>query len=163
MLVLNQSYEPISVCSVKKALLLLFLTKAEMVECREGIALQSMNALYPFPSVIRLSSYIRVPYKKVELSRKNILRRDNFRCQYCGSHTHPLTLDHIQPRSRGGRDSWENLVAACIPCNNRKGSRTPDEAGMKLASIPRKPNHIVFLKHFMGKVEEPWKPYLFVD
>jgi 5-methylcytosine-specific restriction endonuclease McrA len=103
-----------------------------------------------------------VPYRRVELSRKNILRRDGFRCQYCGSHSHPLTLDHVIPKSRGGGDAWENLVAACIPCNNRKGSRTPEEAGLRLLSYPRKPNHIVFLSHFMGKVDEPWKQYLFI-
>ena len=163
MLVLNQGYEPVSVCTVKKALLLCFLSKAELVEKRSGMTIHTMNIAYPFPSVIRLQSYIRIPFKKIELSRKNILRRDAFRCQYCGSHAHPLTLDHIIPRSRGGGESWENLISACVPCNNRKGNRTPEEAGMRLLTIPRKPNHIVFLKHFMGKVDEPWKPYLFID
>lgn len=162
-LVLNQSYEPISVCSVKKALLLLFLSKAEMVEERAGVHIHSVGHIYPYPSVIRLQAYIRVPYKKVELSRKNILRRDSFRCQYCGTHTAPLTIDHIQPRSRGGMDSWENLTTACIPCNNKKGNRTPEEANLRLQNKPRRPNHIVFMKHFMGKVEDPWRPYLFVD
>jgi 5-methylcytosine-specific restriction endonuclease McrA len=161
-LVLNQGYEPISVCSVKKAFMLMYLSKAELVEYRPGSALKSIRSSFPYPSVIRLQSYIRVPYKRVDLSRKNILRRDGFRCQYCGSHSHPLTLDHIIPKSRGGGDSWENLVAACIPCNNRKGSRTPEEAGLRLLSPPRKPNHIVFLSHFMGKVEEHWKQYLFI-
>ncbi len=162
-LVLNQSYEPISVCSVRKAFMLVYLSKAELVETRNGSTISTIRHCYPYPSVIRLQSFIRVPYKKVELSRKNILRRDSFRCQYCGSQSHPLTLDHVIPRSRGGNDTWENLVAACIPCNNRKGNRTPEEANMRLQIIPRKPNHIVFLKHFMGKVDEPWKPYLFFD
>lgn len=161
-LVLNQGYEPISVCSVKKAFMLMYLSKAELVEHRSGVTIKSMRTAYPFPSVIRLQSYIRVPYKRVELSRKNIMRRDSFRCQYCGSHSHPLTLDHVIPKSRGGGDVWENLVAACIPCNNRKGSRTPEEAGLRLLSTPRKPNHIVYLSHFMGKVDEPWKQYLFI-
>ncbi|MCS7000627.1 MAG: HNH endonuclease [Bacteroidota bacterium] len=160
-LVLNQSYEPILICSVKKALLLLFLNKAELVESRNGAVIRSVRAAYPFPSVIRLHAYIHLPYKKVELSRRNILRRDGFACQYCGTRSAPLTIDHVIPRSRGGNDTWENLVTACIPCNNRKGNRTPEEAGMRLRSVPRKPNHIVFLRNFMGTIEQEWRPYLF--
>lgn len=162
-LVLNQGYEPISICSVKKALLLLLLDKAELVEARNGSVIRTVQRVYPFPSVIRLQSYIRVPYKKVELSRRNILRRDGFACQYCGTRSAPLTIDHVIPRSRGGTDTWENLVTACIPCNNRKGNRTPEEAGMRLRSIPRKPNHIIFLRNFSGSIEEEWRPYLFAD
>ena len=162
-LVLNQSYEPISVCSAKKAFLLIFLLKADPVAEREDRVLRSVNATYPYPSVIRLSSYIRVRFKNVELSRRNILRRDNNQCQYCGKITTPLTLDHIIPRSRGGMDTWDNLVTACIRCNNRKGNQTPEEAGIKLAKQPRKPHHVIFLKNFMGKVDEAWKPYLFLD
>ncbi|MFN8358474.1 MAG: HNH endonuclease [Candidatus Kapaibacterium sp.] len=137
--------------------------KAEVVVERENRTLRSVYASYPFPSVIRLSAYIRVPFKKIELSRKNILRRDNYRCQYCGSSSTPLTLDHIIPKSRGGSESWENLVAACVKCNNRKGSRTPEEAQMKLLSIPKRPHHIIFIKQFMDGADENWKPYLFID
>lgn len=162
-LVLNQSYEPISVCSAKKALLLLFLTKAEMVEKRASLAVRSIRETYAYPSVIRLSAYLRVPFKKVELSRKNILRRDGFHCMYCGDHHPPLTVDHIIPRSRGGADVWENLVCACVKCNNRKGSRTPEEAGIRLLTIPRKPHHVLFLKHYAGRVDDTWRPYLFMD
>lgn len=162
-LVLNQSYEPISICSTRKALLLLLLTKAEVVEQRPSYSIRSVRASFPFPSVIRLSAYLRVPYKKIELSRKNILRRDAFRCQYCGRGGAPLTIDHVIPRSRGGEDQWENLVCACIHCNNKKGNRTPDEAHMRLRSVPRKPHHILFLKHYLGAVDETWRPYLFMD
>ena len=162
-LVLNQGYEPVSVCSVKKALILTLLTKAEVIEERKGRIVHSVRHSHQFPSVIRLSAYIRIPHKRVELSRKNILRRDGHRCQYCGSTTALLTLDHIFPRSRGGPETWENLVCACIRCNNRKGSRTPEEANMKLLSAPRRPHHVVFLKHFMGTVDDNWKPYLFMD
>ncbi|MCX7930160.1 MAG: HNH endonuclease [Chlorobi bacterium] len=163
MLVLNQSYEPISICSVRKAFLLLLLNKAELVEVRGECVIRSVRAAYPFPSVIRLQSFIRVPYKKVELTRRNILRRDGFSCQYCGTRSAPLTIDHVVPRSRGGNDTWENLVTACVPCNNRKGNRTPEEASMRLRNIPRKPSHIVFLRNFMGSVEMEWRPYLFAD
>ncbi|RPI69214.1 MAG: HNH endonuclease [Ignavibacteriae bacterium] len=162
-LVLNQSYEPISVCSAKKALLLLFLTKAEMVEHRSSIIVRSVRESYPYPSVIRLSAYLRLPFKKIELSRKNILRRDGFQCMYCGERKPPLTVDHIIPRSRGGTDQWENLVCACIKCNNRKGSRTPEEANMILKTQPRKPHHVLFLKQHAGNVDETWRPYLFMD
>ncbi|GMV52998.1 MAG: HNH endonuclease [Chlorobi bacterium] len=162
-LVLNQSYEPISVCSAHKALRLLFLTKAEMVEQKSSQAIRSVYLTYPFPSVIRLSTYLCVPFKKIELSRKNILRRDGFTCMYCGDRRLPLTIDHVIPRSRGGVEQWENLVCACVKCNNRKGSRTPEEAGMKLVRQPKKPNHVVFLKHYVGVVDDTWRPYLFMD
>ncbi len=162
-LILNQSYEPISVCSTKKALLLLFLMKAEIVEERSNHAVRTVRDRYPFPSVIRLSAYLRVPFRKIELSRKNILRRDGYRCQYCGTTTSPLTVDHVIPRSRGGADSWENLTCACVKCNNKKGNRTPDEARMRLLSVPKKPHHVLFLKHYLGKVDEAWRPYLFMD
>lgn len=162
-LILNQSYEPISVCSAKKALMLLFLTKAEMVEQRTSQVIRTVRSNYPFPSVIRLCAYLRVPFRKIELSRKNIFRRDGMRCQYCGTQHPPLTVDHVIPRSRGGNDTWENLTTACIRCNNRKGNRTPDEADMRLLAPPKKPHHVLFLKHNLGKVDETWRPYLFMD
>ena len=161
---LNQGYEPISICSIKKAIILLFLTKAEMVEVKRGKFIHSVSRAYPYPSVIRLSALIRVPFKKIELSRKNILRRDNYRCQYCGCRAvGELTIDHIVPRSRAGTDSWENLVAACVKCNNKKGNRTLEEAGFKLLNQPRRPHHLLFLKQYMGRVEDSWKPFLFMD
>lgn len=162
-LVLNQSYEPISICSTKKALLLLFLFKADVVEVHESRLLRSVRESYPCPSVIRLCAYLRVPYRKIELSRKNILRRDGFKCQYCGTTAPTLTVDHIIPRSRGGSDQWDNLTTACVSCNNRKGNRTPDEANMKLLTPAKKPHHVMFLKHYVGKVDETWRPYLFMD
>lgn len=162
-LVLNQSYEPISVCSAKKALLLMFLSKAELIEQRPMASVRTVRQHYPFPSVIRLCAYLRIPFKKIELSRKNILRRDGHRCQYCGTTSPPLTVDHIIPRSRGGGDQWENLVCACIHCNNKKGNRTPEEANMRLATVPRRPHHVQFLKHYVGKVDDTWRPYLFMD
>jgi len=105
--------------------------------------------------------FVRVPYKKIILSRKNIVRRDNHKCQYCGS-TVNLTVDHIIPKSRGGEDTWENLVAACVKCNNKKGFRTPEEAKMNLRTKPKKPSHITFIKNFVGNIEDNWKPYLYM-
>jgi len=162
-LVLNQNYEPLSVCNVKKAIMLLFLRKAELIEASNGKVIRSVSLTMPFPSVVRLSSFVRIPYKKIILSRKNILRRDGHRCQYCGRGDVPLTLDHIHPRSKGGEDSWENLVAACVKCNNKKGDSNPDEAGMSLLRVPMKPNHVTFLRHFVGSLDDRWKPYLFMN
>jgi 5-methylcytosine-specific restriction endonuclease McrA len=104
-----------------------------------------------------------VPYKKVVLTRKNILRRDSYKCAYCGRSDLPLTIDHVIPKSRGGNDSWENLVCACTTCNNKKGDRTLEEANMILHSRPFKPSHIMFIKHVVGKLDENWKPYLYLS
>src|SRR5207249_4416187 len=120
-LILNQNYEPMSVCNVKKAIVLLYLGKAELIEAHNGRLVRSVSAAMPFPSIVRLSVYIHIPYKKIILSRKNILRRDSHRCQYCGSGDRSLTVDHVIPKSKLGEDTWENLVTACVECNNRKG------------------------------------------
>lgn len=124
--------------------------------------LRSPTTSMPFPSIIRLDRYIHVQHKRVMLSRKNILRRDNHKCQYCGRSDLPLTIDHLIPKSKGGQDTWENLVAACIKCNNKKGDRTLEEAKMTLIRKPFRPSHIMFLKNFVGQVDERWKPYLYL-
>ncbi len=137
--------------------------KAEMVAQRQNAFVRSINFRMPQPSVIKLGNYIRVPFKTIELSRKNILRRDDNRCHYCGKKSLEMTIDHIIPKSRGGMDSWENLITACIRCNNRKGNRTPEEANMPLLARPKKPNHILFIRQSMGALDENWKPFLFMD
>jgi 5-methylcytosine-specific restriction endonuclease McrA len=152
-----------SVCNVKKAVILLYLGKAELIETNGSEVLRSISLTMPFPSIVRLSVYIRVPYKKIILSRKNILRRDGHRCQYCSRGDTTLTVDHIIPKSMGGEDTWENLVTACVECNNRKGSRTAEKAHMPLLRKPIKPNHVTFIRHFVGQVDECWKPYLFMN
>ncbi len=162
-LILNQSYEPMSVINVKKAIVLLYLGKAELIESHEGRAVHSVYSAMPFPSIVKLSMYVKVPYKRIILSRKNILRRDGHRCQFCGRSDLTLTIDHVMPISRGGEDSWENLVCACVKCNNRKGDRTPDEAAMPLIRRPMRPNHVSFISHFVARMDERWKPYLFLQ
>jgi 5-methylcytosine-specific restriction endonuclease McrA len=161
-LILNGNYEPLAVASVEKAIVLLYLEKAELVSALHSRTVRSTSMSMPFPSVIRLSTYIRVPFKRVILSRKNILRRDGHRCQYCGLMGVTLTVDHIMPKSRGGEDSWENLVSACLRCNNMKGSQTPDEAHMALMHRPIRPNHVTFLRQFIGRIDKDWEPYLFM-
>ena len=162
-LVLNNSYEPLSICSIRKAFILLYLGKAEPVVNDERKILQSVSREYPWPSVIRINRFIKLPYKKVILTRKNILRRDSFKCSYCGRSDIPLTVDHVFPKARGGDDTWENLITACTVCNNRKGDRTPEEANMKLLSRPFKPSHILFIKNVVSRLDERWKPYLYLS
>ncbi len=161
-LVLNQSYEPISICTPRKAILLLLLGKAEMIAPRADKYIRTSSSKYQFPSIIRLNNFVQVPYRHIEMSRKNIMKRDEYSCQYCGRKGN-LTIDHVIPKSRGGPESWENLVAACHPCNSKKGNRTPDEAKMPLLRKPRRPSHIVFFKQFMGSSELEWKQFLFAD
>lgn len=160
-LVLNRDYSALSICSVQRAIVLVHLHKAEMVEAQPGRFVRSTSVKHPWPSIVRLNLYVRVPYRRTLLSRKNVLRRDQHRCQYCASHDR-LTIDHVLPKSRGGKDSWENLVAACVPCNNRKGNRTPEEAGMTLAREPFRPSYVMFIRDFVGQMEDCWKPYLFL-
>ena len=162
-LVLNQDYRALSVCSVERALVLVFLQKADLIAADDDRVVRSARARFPWPSIVRLRRYKRVPYKRVMISRKNVLRRDRFTCQYCGVRE-KLTIDHVHPKSRGGRDTWANLVAACVDCNNRKGNRTPKEAGMTLARDPFTPSHVMFIRDFVGHtlLSDTWKPYLFL-
>lgn len=160
-LVLNQNYEPIAVCNAKKAVILIYLGKAEIIEHLDG-EIRSVSFSMPFPSVVRLQIYIYKPYTPVILSRKNILRRDRYTCQYCGKNTLPQTVDHIIPKNFGGKHTWDNLVCACLRCNNRKGNRTPDQAGIKLLKKPLKPSKLFFLQFYIEKPPETWRPYLFL-
>ena len=160
-LVLNQDYRALSVCSVERAVVLLFLRKVELVHAREDRVLHSARARHPWPSIVRLKVYVHVPYKRIMISRKNVLRRDGHSCQYCRSRDR-LTIDHVLPKSRGGKDTWENLVAACVPCNNRKGNRTPEEAGMTLLRKPFRPSHVMFIRDYIGRLDDQWKPYLYL-
>jgi len=163
-LVLNASYEPINVCAARRALVLVLKGVASAEETSAGMFHSARHSLR-VPSVIRLLEYRRIPHQTRALSRKNILMRDRYTCQYC-HRTLPaseLTLDHVVPRSRGGETSWENLVACCHHCNNRKGNRTPDEAAMRLARSPR-PFSLHTSRHLMrllAKSDEQWRKYLF--
>lgn len=163
-LVLNASYEPINICAARRALVLILKGVAQPEEFCPTL-LHSARHTLNLPSVIRLLEYRRIPHQTRALSRKNILMRDRYTCQYCLS-TMPsgeLTLDHVVPRSRHGETTWENLVACCHHCNNRKGSRTPEEAGMKLARQPR-PFSLHTSRHLMrllGRSDEKWRKYLF--
>jgi 5-methylcytosine-specific restriction endonuclease McrA len=158
-LVLNASYEPLNITSWRRAVVLLLKEKAEQVE-HNGKAVYSG---FPLPTVIRLRHYVRVPYKDIPLTRRNILHRDGHACQYCGARGEDLTLDHVLPRSRGGKDTWENMVTACVRCNVKKGNRTPNEATMLLNRSPRKPYSSLYFeltKHLRGGGNQEWRKYV---
>jgi 5-methylcytosine-specific restriction endonuclease McrA len=163
-LVLNASYEPINICAARRAVVLILKGVASAEELAPS-HIHSARRAIPVPSVIRLLEYRRIPHQTRALSRKNILMRDRYTCQYCHK-TLPsgeMTLDHVIPRSRAGETTWENLVACCHPCNNRKGSRTPEEAGIRLLRPPR-PFSLHTSRHLMrllGRSDDQWRKYLF--
>ncbi len=161
-LVLNQNYEPMSVCSARRAIVLLYLEKAEMIE-RNHDVIHSVTRSIPLPSIVRLSRMIHVPQKRVMMNRKNIIKRDNHQCQYCGTMDGSVTVDHVIPKGRGGQDTWENLVCACVKCNTKKRNRTPKEADMLLMRKPKKPGYLYFIQHLVGVPDNRWKPYLFMS
>ncbi len=158
-LILNFDYTPVSICSVQRAFLLIFLDKAELIEANAIHSFHTVSRTFPMPSVIRLSRYINIPFKGVVLTRENVFRRDGYRCQYCGTNR-DLTLDHLVPRARGGKTTWDNLVTACKRCNSIKGDFTPEKAGLQLIAKPFRPSYVMFLKDISNGTYEEWKPYL---
>lgn len=160
---LNQNYEPLTICSARRAIVLLFQGKAEMIETADGLKIRTVSEAYSLPSVVRLWQYRRVPHKKILLSRKNIIVRDNHQCQYCGTVRGEMTIDHVKPKRLKGADTWENMVCACMRCNNRKGDRTPEQADMKLLRKPKRPSHITFIQRHIGAEDQRWRQYLFMD
>ena len=161
-LMLNQNYEPLSITSARRAVVLLFQGKAEMIETADGLKIRSISKAYSLPSVVRLWQYKKVPFKRIMLTRKNVITRDGNRCQYCGTSKGPMTVDHIIPKTMGGTESWENLVCSCSKCNNKKGDRTPQRSQMKLLKRPTRPTYITFIQR-NHSVDDRWKPYLFLD
>ena len=160
-LVLNQNYEPLNVCRVRRAVVLIYDGKAEMLEDGTGF-IHSASEAFSVPSVIRLAYMIKRPRPKRKLTRIEIFNRDHYTCQYCGQETRQLTLDHVIPRSQNGKHTWENIVSACIPCNRRKAGRTPQEAGMKLINHPSLPhnNLLFYIPYHYLKTQQQWQKYL---
>ena len=158
-LVLNASYEPLNVTTVRRAHVLVFKGKAEVIE-ELGQPLRSATGSFPWPHVIRLVQYVRVPRTvQRKISRRALFARDGWRCVYCGS-SGRLTLDHVVPRSRGGDSVWENVVTSCAPCNLRKGDRLLHEASMELRARPRPPAPVLFIRLAAPKIPDGWQPYL---
>ena len=168
-LLLNASYQPEGVIDVVRAFLLVWKGSAQTVEVDSELVLRSQHTTHAVPSVIRLVHYVDVRKRRRESGKQRfrIFVRDGFRCQYCSKKFAPalLTLDHIMPRSRGGSDEPENLAASCIPCNQRKGNRTPDEARMPLLATPSALRYGLdraMLSHY-AETRTEWRPYLFLD
>jgi 5-methylcytosine-specific restriction endonuclease McrA len=159
-LVLNQNYEPLNVCNARRAFVLVDRGKAEVIEHGEG-ALRSAFHAFPLPSVIRLIYMIRRPRPQMRLTRREVFVRDHYTCQYCGKQTKDLTIDHVVPRHRGGKHTWDNLVSACRSCNHRKAGSTPAEAKMKLFKEPARPpasSYYVFC-HYL-EAQEEWRKFI---
>jgi 5-methylcytosine-specific restriction endonuclease McrA len=159
-LVLNASYEPLNVCTVRRAVVLVLKQKAEMLE-RGTRRLRSESMTLDQPVVIRLVEYVRVPRdgSRRRITRRAVFARDSWTCQYCGRTTH-LTVDHVMPRSRGGASDWENIVTSCAPCNRRKGDRTPVEIDMHPRRKPKAPGPTVFIRVAAPVVPPAWQQYL---
>jgi 5-methylcytosine-specific restriction endonuclease McrA len=158
-LVLNAGYEPLGVVSFKRALVLVMNQKATVVASDVDHPVIGIDEQWVRPSVIILRRYVRVPSgRSVPVSRRGVLRRDDNRCGYCGAHA--TTIDHVQPRSRGGKDSWENLVACCLKCNNLKGDRTPAEMNWKLLFVPKPPHGTSWLVRGVERSLPDWEEYL---
>lgn len=157
-LLLNCSYFPIQIITAKKAIRLLFKKKAEAINDKMETVKFNEIDFKNFPKVIRLLDYSGIPLT-AKISKKNILKRDKYRCVYCGETFPPreLTVDHIEPKSRGGKFSWNNLITACIHCNNKKGSRTPDEAGMKMLFFPRTPSKGEIIKEIINSNKDAYE------
>ena len=159
-LVLNQNYEPLNICRVRRAVVLIYWGKAEMLENGSGF-IHSADCVFPLPSVIRLACMIKRPRPKRKLTRFEVFNRDHYTCQYCGKETHQLTLDHVIPRYRGGQHVWENIVSACMHCNRHKAGRTPEEAGMGLIHRPSPPHdNTPFYIPYHLQTRSEWQKYL---
>jgi len=161
-LVLNTNYAPLEVCSARRAICLYYLEKVDILINYDD-EVHSPSITIKIPSVIKLKEFIRHNSIDLVLSRSNIFHRDKHICQYCGKKTGPHTIDHIIPRERGGRDTWENMVTACASCNIVKGNRLLEEIGMKLIKKPIHPNRIHYFQQFVGVRQTEWRPFLFME
>ena len=158
-LVLNAGYEPLAVVTFRRALMLVLNGKAVILENDDEHPIFGVNAGFDRPSVILLQRYVKPPTgRRVPVSRRGVLRRDAHRCCYCGGNA--STIDHVMPRSRGGKDAWENLVACCLKCNNLKGDRTPEEMGWRMHFPARAPHGTAWLVNGVERAAPAWDAYL---
>jgi len=159
-LVLNHTYEALNATSVRRAIKMLLSGKAEMLK-GDGKLIHTPSTTFMVPAVVRLTYYVKLPWRKVPLTRKNVLLRDNYTCQYCGKRSaRGMTVDHVIPRSLGGKTEWGNVVCACKRCNNKKKNRKPGDARLKLLRTPKEPPSrppgFIMRESIPGK----WKEYL---
>ena len=159
-LVLNANFEPLNICTTRRAMGLILTGKVDLVLNGRG-EIRTVSRSFPRPSIIRLEKMIKRPRPRLRLTKREIMRRDNYTCQYCGQRTPHLTIDHVTPRSLGGDHSWDNLVAACPSCNHRKGGRTIQQAKMHLLRPPKEPSSSARYRfaHHLGENAE-WLPFV---
>lgn len=158
-LVLNLDHTPVAVVTVQKAIVLVLLEKAQVLSTYEFLEIRTVTRRFDYPAVLRLMEYKSIPFHGVLLNRANIFRRDRGECQYCGSRKN-LTIDHVVPKSKGGKTNWTNLVTACNRCNITKGDKTPEQAGMVLKTTPFKPSLSYFLADYAERQATEWLPFL---
>jgi 5-methylcytosine-specific restriction endonuclease McrA len=163
-LLLNATYEPLRVISWKRAITLVTLDKVEVLETYER-KVRSVTLAIRLPAVVRLLHLVRFRNHTIRFSRQNIYTRDKFQCQYCGRRMDScdLTYDHVIPKSMGGRTAWENIVTCCLPCNKKKGGRTPTQARMHLIRRAKRPSWHPMLMITLRVAQTPdsWRDYLF--
>jgi len=161
-LVLNATFEPLNIVTLRRAIVLLLKEKAEVVEAAQA-QIRSQRLSFDLPLVIRLVYFVRVPRRLFfPLTRRTVLARDHYTCQYCGAQPvkSQLTVDHVVPRSRGGETDWKNVVTACVPCNQRKGQRTPEETGIRLLAPPQRPRYAALVLLGKAQPHETWRKYI---
>ena len=160
-LVLNASYEPINVCTVRRAAVLVLKNRAEILEQGDW-ALHAESLTLPGPTVIRLKTYVRIPRDahRRKITRRAVFARDRWTCQYCGQERGNLTVDHVIPRSKGGGSGWDNIVTCCAPCNRRKGDRLPKQANMVPRRRPKEPTSTIFIHVATPVIPQAWQQYL---
>jgi len=160
-LVLNQNYQPVNICRVRRAVVLILRRKAEILEDNGLGVIHTINLSFPIPSVIRLVYLVKRPRFQRKLTRVEVFNRDKYVCQYCGRESKELTLDHVIPRYRGGKHDWENVVSCCFACNRRKAGRTPAEAGMRLIRRPLSPPPASFyIPYHHLRTHSEWHKFL---
>ena len=159
-LLLNANFEPLNVCTMRRAVGLMMTGKAKMLLNGRGV-IRTASSSVPRPSILRLAYMVHRPRPRVKLTKREVFRRDEYTCQYCGRKTSKLTVDHIVPRHRGGQHTWPNLVTACSACNRKKGGRTPPQAGMRLMRTPQEPRaSAVYLFGDHLAHNEDWRTYI---
>jgi 5-methylcytosine-specific restriction endonuclease McrA len=161
-LVLNNDYEPLNVCNIRRAIVLVCMGKAEILHanCKD---VTTIHGSFHSPSVVRLRHYVKRPVPELKLSRRGIFARDNYTCQYCGHQSKELTIDHVLPKRLGGKSTWDNLVCCCRKCNSKKSDKRIEKSGMQLARMPKKPKYVPFIsltKYLDGARNEVWRDYL---
>jgi 5-methylcytosine-specific restriction endonuclease McrA len=161
-LVLNNDYEPLNVCNLHRAIVLVWTGKADVLHNDHHIV-HMVSGSFDSPSVVRLRHHVKRPIPELRLSRRSIFARDSYTCQYCGAQGRDLTMDHVVPKRMGGRSSWENLVCCCKKCNGKKSDKSLEKSGMSLARQPRRPRYVPFIsltKYLDGARNEVWRDYL---